>query len=71
MLEIDKLERALLKTRRSIREVCHELGIDDPDLDLLTIGQCASCSVWHYNYKLHEDLDGSPICTYCEELIGR
>jgi hypothetical protein len=71
MFEIDKLERALLKTRRNLREVCRELGIEDPDLDLLTVDQCNHCSVWHYEYKLQEDLDGSPICKYCEDLVGR
>lgn len=71
MFEMDILEKALLKTRRNLRDVCKELGIDSPDLELLTINQCSHCSVWHYEYKLREDLDGSPICSYCEDLIGR
>jgi hypothetical protein len=71
MFEMQNLERALLKTRRNLWDVCRELGIEEPDFELLTVGQCAHCSVWHYSYKLQEDLDGSPICTYCENLIGR
>lgn len=68
---MDKLERALLKTRKNLWEVCRDLEIREPDLELLTVGQCASCGTWHYQYKLKEDLDGSPICSYCEDLIGR
>jgi hypothetical protein len=71
MFEMQNLERALLKTRRNLWEVCRELGIEEPDLELLTTNQCAHCNVWHYSYKLQEDLDGNPICTYCENLIGR
>ena len=71
MFEIDKLEKALLKTRKNYRDVCRELDIGDIDLDLLTIAQCSHCNTWHYEYKLKEDLDGSPICSYCEDLIGR
>lgn len=68
---MDKLERALLKTRKNLWEVCRDLEIREPDLELLTVAQCASCGTWHYQYKLKEDLDGSPICSYCEDLIGR
>jgi len=68
---MQNLERSLLKTRRNLWEVCRELGIDEPDLELLTINQCAQCNTWHYIFKLREDLDGSPICSYCEDLIGR
>lgn len=71
MFEMDKLERALLKTRRNLWDVCRELDIEEPDLELLTVNTCSSCGVWHYEYKLKEDLDGIPICKYCEDLIGR
>lgn len=40
MFEMDNLERALLKTRRNIWDVCRELGIDEPDMELLTVAQC-------------------------------
>ena len=71
MFELDNIERALLKTRKSLRQVCEELDIDVPnDLDLLTIDTCSSCGTWHRQYKLIEDLDGNYICSYCAELIG-
>jgi hypothetical protein len=40
---MDRLERALLKTRRNLWDVCRELGIDEPDFELLTVGQCSHC----------------------------
>lgn len=69
-MSIDKLERGLLKTRKNLREVCAELGIDIPEREELTVDQCTHCNVWHWSYKLKEDLDANPICSYCEDLIG-
>lgn len=69
-MSVDKIEYNLVKTRKSLKDVCDELGIDMPDIDELVVSQCTQCSVWHYNYKLIEDLDGNMICKYCEETIG-
>jgi hypothetical protein len=71
MTEIEKAERALLKTRKTLYEVCRDLDIEVPDPEELCIDQCSHCSVWHYQYKLREDLDGNNICGYCENLVGR
>lgn len=71
MTEINKIEKSLLKTRKSLRDICLELGLDMPDIEDLCIEQCAHCSVWHYQFKLREDLDGNTICKYCEDLVGR
>lgn len=71
LTELLKLEKALLGTRDNMRTVCKNLGFDDIDPDDLSVSQCTHCSVWHWQYKLNEDLDGSPICSYCEDLIGR
>jgi hypothetical protein len=70
MTEYKKLEQTLLKSRSTLASVCKELGIDIPDRDDLTASQCTQCSVWHYNYKMVEDLDGNYICTYCEDIYG-
>lgn len=70
MRETARIEQALLKTRKSLREVCRELDLDVPDKDELLIDTCAHCGVWNKNYKLIEDLDGNFICTYCENLVG-
>lgn len=69
-MSISKVEKALVKTRRSLREVCDEFGIDMPDREDLCVSNCSQCSVWNYNYKLIEDLDGNPICRYCNDLFG-
>ncbi len=70
MTEIKKIENALLKTRKSLRQVCAELDLDVPEKDELLIDSCAHCGIWHRNYKLVEDLDGNYICRYCEDLVG-
>lgn len=72
MPEMHILELGLLKTRKTVWEACKDLGIDPEDIDteLLTTAQCSHCNVWHYEYRLKEDLDGSPICSYCESLVG-
>ena len=70
MREIQRIEQGLLKTRKSLREVCRELDLDVPDLGELLVAQCNHCNVWHRNYTLVEDLDGNNICTYCEDLVG-
>lgn len=69
-LTVDKLEANLLGTKDSLYKVCKELGIDVPDEEELCISNCTHCGVWNYNYKLKEDLDGNPICKYCEQLVG-
>lgn len=66
-----KLVQELKGTRKRLRDVCEDMGLEYEDLYEEDIGiyQCASCSTWHTTLK--EDLDGSPICSYCEALIGR
>lgn len=71
MTETERVEQALLKTRKSVMQVCQELNLPMPDRDEMLVEQCSHCSVWHKNYKLNEDLDGNPICQYCEDLVGR
>jgi hypothetical protein len=71
MSSIDKIERSLIKTRKTLYEVCRELGLDVPDRDELVVDQCTHCNTWNFKYKLSEDLDGNPICRYCEDLVGR
>ena len=73
MFEYDEVEKSLLGSRKNLREVLYSLGIDAEEFDreLMTVDQCTHCNVWHYSFKLKEDLDGNPICKYCEELVGR
>ncbi len=69
-MSVEKIERGLLKTRKTLKEICRELDLDMPDKEELLIDQCAHCGVWHKNYKLVEDLDGNYIGSYCEDLVG-
>jgi len=71
MSSIDRVERTLLKTRKTLFEVCRDLDVEIPDRDDLVVDQCSHCGTWNYKYKLNEDLDGNPICNYCEDLVGR
>jgi len=68
-----RLAKALNGTRKTLSQVCRDLDINIEDVhdDLLqdTIDQCSHCNVW--SNKLIEDLDGMPICTICERLVGR
>lgn len=66
----DRITKHLRGTRKTVKQVCLELGIDYEEIDVnyLLIDQCSHCSIWTTNPV--EDLDGNPICTICEEHIG-
>ena len=68
-----RLAKALNGTRKTLSQVCRDLGIDmdnvEDELLQRAIDQCSHCNVW--SNKLIEDLDGMPICTLCERLVGR
>jgi hypothetical protein len=66
-----RLVTELKGTRRKLSEVCEDLGIDYDELvdsGELGIEQCSHCNTW--STKLIPDLDGNPICRFCEDLIG-
>lgn len=66
-----KLVKELNNTRRSLVEVCEDLGIDSDELmesDSLGIQRCSHCGTW--SLKLVPDLDGNPICRFCVDLVG-
>ena len=65
-----KLIKELQGTKRRMRDVCEDLGMDPHDLVGEDIGVylCNSCGIWHK--QLIEDFDGNFICTYCENLVG-
>ena len=65
-----RLSVALNNTRKTLRQVCEELDIayTDVEVDKLQIDQCSHCNRW--SLLLIEDLDGNPICRFCEELVG-
>jgi hypothetical protein len=68
-----RLAKALKGTRKTLSQVCYDLDIDidivQDELLQDTIDQCSHCNIW--SDRLVEDLDGMPICTLCERLVGR
>lgn len=69
-LKVASLKNELLNTRQNLIEVCEDLGIDPENIDTDSLGiyQCCGCGLWQT--KLFPDLDGTPICRFCLELIG-
>lgn len=66
-----KLIRELNGTRRSLREVCEDLGLDYEELTEtgdIGIETCTHCGLW--STRLVPDLDDNPICRFCVDLIG-
>lgn len=67
---MNKIERALLRTRKTVQQVCKEHDIDVEDADVFEIEQCSSCSIWVKIENLKEDLDSNPICQNCWDTYG-
>lgn len=70
MIEIERIEQNLLRTRKTLRQVCNELNVDLPNPEDLLVSQCTQCDVWAKNYTLVEDEDGNEICQLCFQLTG-
>ncbi len=65
-----RLSAELKGTRRSLTEICDEMGIDydEVEFDKLLVGQCSHCNTW--SDRLIPDLDDNPICRFCVDLVG-
>lgn len=67
-----RLTKHLDRTRRSLWEVCRDIGIDYDDVDIYSlekhIMQCTHCDIWTKHPV--EDLDGNPICSVCLGISG-
>lgn len=67
-----RLTKALNKTRKSLTQTCHELGIDVDQVEdhilMEHIDQCSHCNIWDTALVL--DLDDNPICKTCYNLVG-
>lgn len=67
---MNKIEKSLYRTRKTLGQVCKELGIDIEDVTICDIDTCSSCSIWEKMFSLKEDLDGNLICKYCYDTYG-
>lgn len=65
-----QLSNILQKTRKTLPQVCEELGIDWETIDesRLLVTQCTHCDVW--SNRVLPDLDDNPICYLCRDLAG-
>lgn len=67
-----RLTKALSKTRKSLTQTCHELGIDLDSIEdhilVKHIDQCSHCNIW--STELQQDLDDNPICRTCFVIAG-
>lgn len=67
-----RLARTLNKTRKSLTQTCHELGLDVDDIEdhilMNIIDQCSHCNIWSQQLVL--DLDENPVCPVCVRLTG-
>jgi len=70
--EYKRLARVLNKTRKSLTQTCHELGIDVDEIEdhilMEVIDQCSHCNIWSQQLVL--DLDLNPVCPVCVRLTG-
>jgi len=67
-----RLAKTLNKTRKSLTQTCHDLGIDVDDIEdyvlVQVIDQCSHCNIWSQQLVL--DLDENPVCPVCVRLTG-
>lgn len=67
---MNKVEKNLVRTRKTVKQAADECGVDIDDVELENIDQCSSCSIWLKFTQLKEDLDGNPICKECWSTYG-
>lgn len=63
----DKLDKALNRSRRSLLDICNDLGINagavDPD-DLLNV-RCVNCGIWGNRFT---EMVDDELCLFCDDL---
>lgn len=65
---MNPVESELINTRKSVLEVCEDLGYNNISEVEIHLEQCSSCGLWQT--KLIPDLDGNGICKYCYASYG-
>jgi len=65
---IEEIERSLRRTTKNLRSVLEDAGISFSSFDIaqLTIDTCSNCGIWHAKRALKPDIDGNPICGFCQ-----
>lgn len=62
------IEEVLIRTRKSVLEVCTEMGYNYPYEMPIELCQCNNCGIW-LKYMV-KDLDELDICQQCLEAYG-
>jgi hypothetical protein len=67
-----RLTKLLSGSRKSLQDVCDDLGIDVDLLDdeqlAYYVSECSHCDIWGTTHRLDED--GFPVCVLCLRLVG-
>lgn len=67
-----RLTKHLIRTRKTLTQVCNELNIDIDDVEdeylQAHIDQCSHCNVWATD--LNDDDNGNLVCQLCFRLVG-
>ena len=67
---MNEVEKYLVRSRKTIVQICEELGIEIEDVKIENIDQCSSCSIWLKFNELKKDLDDNPIYKHCWMAYG-
>ena len=67
---MNSLEKELYRTRKTLFQVCQELGLDLDEALTPDIQECSNCSQWLLHRELKPDLDKYPVCKNCMIWYG-
>jgi len=67
-----RLAKLLSGSRKTLQEVCDDLGLDTDAVDdeqlAHFVSECSHCDIWGTTHR--RDEDGFPVCVLCFSLVG-
>lgn len=67
---MNELETTLHRTRKTLWQVCDELGLAEEACKVVNLDNCSSCGIWLKISSLRPDIDKNPICNECYTFYG-
>ena len=68
---MNKVERILNRSHKTLHQACVEAGIEFEDgMSTPSLESCANCGIWHTLGKMKKDLDNDVICAVCRLYYG-
>ena len=68
-----RLAKTLSGSRKTLQEVCDDIGIDldavDDEQLAHYVSECSHCDIWGTTHRL--DTDDFPVCVLCLRLVGQ